>query len=243
MCSHAPPNGRLPAMWRPARPSYLLQRACLRPHPAIETLMRPFPYIVMTLITALPAMMQASPVPPQAEISNAVLQVKLYLPDAEHGFYRGTRFDWSGVVADLQYKGHSYYGPWFTATDPKIPDFIYKGSDIVAGPCSAITGPVEEFSAVGFDEAKPGGTFLKIGVGLLRKPDDAHYTAYRLYEIVNGGEWRVKKSKDAVEFTQELHDASSGYGYIYHKKISVAAGKPQMLIEHNFKNVGTRAIH
>jgi hypothetical protein len=29
--------------------------------------------------------------------------VKLYLPDAEHGFYRGTRFDWSGVVvADLQ---------------------------------------------------------------------------------------------------------------------------------------------
>jgi hypothetical protein len=206
--------------------------------------MRPFPYIVMTLLTAFPALIEASPVPPQAEISNASLQVKLYLPDAEHGFYRGTRFDWSGVVADLQYKGHSYYGPWFTATDPKIPDFIYKGSDIVAGPCSAITGPVEEFTpAVGFDEAKPGGTFLKIGVGLLRKPDDAAYSAYRLYEIVDGGKWSVKKSADAVEFTQELHNASSGYGYVYQKKLRLVDGKPVMVIEHSLKNTGTRAIH
>ena len=60
---------------------------------------------------------------------------------------------------------------------------------------------------MGYDEAKPGGTFLKIGVGILRKPDDAPYSAYRLYEIVDGGKWSVKKSKDAVEFTQELHDA------------------------------------
>jgi hypothetical protein len=147
------------------------------------------------------------------------------------------------VVADLLYKGHSYYGPWFTATDPKIPDFIYQGSDIVAGPCSAITGPVEEFSAVGFDEAKPGGTFLKIGVGILRKPDDAAYSAYRLYEIVDGGKWSVKKSADAVEFTQELHNASSGYGYVYQKKLRLVAGKPVMVIEHSLKNTGTRALH
>ena len=103
--------------------------------------------------------------------------------------------------------GHSYYGPWFTQTDPTVSDFVYRGAEIVAGPCSAITGPVEEFTVLGYDEAKPGGTFLKIGVGILRKPDDAHYTAYHLYEIVNGGKWSVKKSKDAVEFTQELHDA------------------------------------
>ena len=36
---------------------------------------------------------------------------------------------------------------------------------------------------------------------------------------------------------------SSGYGYIYHKKVSLVAGKPQMLIEHSLKNAGTRAIH
>src|ERR1700721_3944163 len=144
MCLHGPRNGRPRVMWRPVLPPS-------PPPPAypLINLMKAISYTVMSLLTAWPALA----LPPQWEISNTSLRVKLYLPDAEHGFYRGTRFDWSGVVADLQYKGHSYYGPWFTATDPKIPDFIYKGSDIVAGPCSAITGPVEEFSAVGFDEA------------------------------------------------------------------------------------------
>src|SRR5271156_4900368 len=203
--------------------------------------MRAIVYTVMTLLTSLPAL--AASVPPQAEIANSQMKVKLYLPDPADGFYRGTRFDWSGVVGDLQYAGHSYYGPWFTQTDPTVSDFVYRGDEIVAGPCSAITGPVEEFTVQGYDEAKPGGTFLKIGVGMLRKPDDAHYTGYRLYEIVDGGKWSVKKSKDAIEFTQELHDSSSGYGYVYHKKISLVAGKPQMLIEHSFKNVGTHAIH
>lgn len=176
-------------------------------------------------------------------MENSVVKADVYLPDAAKGFYRGTRFDWSGVVGNLQYAGHSYYGPWFTKTDPAVPDFVYRGADIVAGPCSAITGPVEEFGTLGYEEAKAGGTFLKIGVGMLRKPDDAPYSGYRLYEIVNGGKWSVKKSKDTIEFIQELHDPSSGYGYVYHKKLSLAAGKPEMSIEHSFRNTGTRAIH
>src|ERR1700684_2120302 len=122
----------------------------------------------MSLLTALPAFA----LPSQWDISNTSMQVTLYLPDAANGFYRGTRFDWSGVVGDLQYAGHSYYGPWFTKTDPDVSDFVYRGDDIVAGPCSAITGPVEEFGVLGFEEAKAGGSFLKIGVGILRKPDN-----------------------------------------------------------------------
>jgi hypothetical protein len=206
--------------------------------------MRALAYTVMSLLTALSALADARSAAPAWEISNTLVRVKLYLPDAVNGFYRGTRFDWSGVVGDLQYAGHSYYGPWFTQTDPKISDFIYQGADIVAGPCSAITGPVEEFTPpVGYEEAKAGGSFIKIGVGVLRKPDDAAYSAYRLYEIVDGGKWSVKKSADAVEFTQELHDSSSGYGYVYWKKISLVKGKPEMSIEHSLRNVGSRKIH
>ena len=96
---------------------------------------------------------------------------------------------------------------------------------------------------LGYEEAKPGGTFLKLGVGILRKPDDQPYTAYRLYDIVDGGKWSVKKNKDAIEFTQELHHAASGYGYIYHKRISLVAGKPEMLMEHSLQNTGTKALH
>ncbi|MGC2656331.1 MAG: hypothetical protein WA324_00025, partial [Bryobacteraceae bacterium] len=50
---------------------------------------------------------------PKAEISNSEIQAKIYLPDAARGYYRGTRFDWSGVLYTLQYKNHNYYGPWF----------------------------------------------------------------------------------------------------------------------------------
>jgi hypothetical protein len=208
--------------------------------------MRTLNYTVaaISLLAVFSALAETSSAPPEWEISNASTRVKLYLPDAAHGFYRGTRFDWSGVVADLQYAGHSYYGPWFTQTDPKIPDFIYQGSDIVAGPCSAITGPVEEFAPpLGYDEAKAGGTFIKVGVGVLRKPDDGKYSGYKLYEIVDGGKRSVKKGKTAVEFTQEVHDPATGFGYVYSKKISLAGGKPEMLIEHSLRNAGTRPIH
>ena len=138
-------------------------------------------------------------------MDNGVLKVRFYLPDARKGFYRGTRFDWSGVIGSLEHKGHKYYGPWFTKTDPAVTDFIYRGDDIVAGPCSAITGPVDEFStddaALGYDEAKPGGTFIKIGVGVLRKPrDGSAYNRFRLYEIVDPGKWKVRKTQNTIEF-------------------------------------------
>jgi hypothetical protein len=198
--------------------------------------------ILMSLIGSLPLAAQANSAP-QWHIENSVVKAQLYLPDARKGFYRGTRFDWSGVIGNLEYAGHSYYGPWFTKTDPTVSDFVYRGPDIVAGPCSAITGPVEEFVAIGYEQAKPGETFLKIGVGILRKPDDAPYSAYRLYEIVNEGKWNVKKSKDAIEFTQQLDDASSGFGYVYQKTIRLIPGKPEMEIDHSFRNTGKRPIH
>lgn len=128
---------------------------------------------------------------PEAEITNGQIRVRLYLPDAHQGFYRGTRFDWSGVIGSLQFAGHEFYPPWFQRTDPNVHDFTYDGADIVAGPCTAITGPAEEFvadgKALGFDEARAGLTFIKIGVGVLRRPDDRAYDPYRLYPIADGG--------------------------------------------------------
>jgi len=184
---------------------------------------------------------------PQAKLDNGVLKVQFYLPDAEKGFYRGTRFDWSGVIGSLEYKGHRYHGAWFTKTNPKIRDFVFEGADIIAGPCSAIMGPVEEFStddkALGFDEAKPGGTFIKIGVGVLRKPKDgANYDRFRLYELVDPETWKVRTTQDSIEFTHDLMDASSGYGYRYLKTIKLVSGKAEMVMDHKLKNTGKRDI-
>ena len=79
--------------------------------------------------------------PPQAHISNGQIKATLYLPDPERGFYRSTRFDWSGVIASLEYNGHQYYGPWFTGSDPSVRDFVYRGADILVSAQSGVVGP------------------------------------------------------------------------------------------------------
>ena len=50
------------------------------------------------------------------------------------------------------------------------------------------------------------------------------------------------QGKDYVEFTQELNDPATGYGYTYRKTVRLAAGKPEMTIEHSLKNTGRQPI-
>jgi len=170
---------------------------------------------------------------PEAAISNGVLSAKLSLPDPVNGYYRATRFDWSGQMPDLQYKGHSYFGMWNPAPyDPKLHD--------------AIMGPVEEFltngMGLGYADARAGGTFVKIGVGVIRKPDEPKFQQFKTYEIVDPGKWTVKKHADSVEFTQVVKDPSSGYAYEYTKVVRLVKGKPDMVLEHRLKNTGSKAI-
>src|SRR6202049_3274968 len=168
---------------------------------------------------------------PKAEISNGLIHAEIMLPDNRNGSYRGTRFDWSGIISSLQFSGHEYFGRWYEKHDPKIHD--------------AITGPVEEFrtndKVLGYDEAKPGGTFVRIGIGTVRKPDERAYRAYDTYDIVDPGKWTVHKHKDRVEFTHRLQ-SELGYAYIYTKTVRLVKGKSELLIEHTLKNTGTKAI-
>jgi hypothetical protein len=159
---------------------------------------------------------------PEAEISNGVVTAKFYLPDAEKGYYRGTRFDWSGQIYSLKTLGHEYFGQWFEKYDPKLHD--------------AIMGPVEEFGSVGYDEAKVGETFLRIGVGKLRKPEEKEYQRFKTYEIVDSGKWSMKTGKDRIEMIHAID------GYRYKKTIRLAKGQPEMMIEHSLKNTGKQTI-
>lgn len=198
----------------------------------------------LLILFGLPGQAPAAP-PPHAELANRHIAMKLYLPDATNGFYRGTRFDWAGVIASLEYKGHNYFGPWFTRSDPAVRDFVYDGPDIIASPGSAMTGPAEEFTGgavLGFAEAAAGGTFIKIGVGVLRKPDDASYSPFRNYPMVDPGKWTVRRSSDAIVFTHQLSDPSSGHGYVYEKTVRLIHGAPAMALEHVLKNTGRRTI-
>ena len=164
---------------------------------------------------------------PQTGISNGIITATLYLPDSTSGYYRSTRFDWSGVIKSLQYKGHSYFGEWNKKYDPKLHD--------------AITGPVEEFEAVGYDSAKAGEEFLKIGVGVLKRLNEKPYSFATLYPVAEPGAWKVEAGKDQVRFTHTLKDGQ-GHAYVYTKTVRLVKGKPELVLEHSLKNTGTLGL-
>ena len=56
------------------------------------------------------------------------------------------------------------------------------------------------------------------------------------------GKWSVVSTPDAIAFSQELSDPSSGFGYVYSKTVRLVAGKAQMRIEHSLRNTGQKAI-
>jgi hypothetical protein len=177
------------------------------------------------IAVALLSMAATQAAPPQATISDSGIRAQLYLPDPQSGYYRGTRFDWSGVIASLEWNGHSYFGQWFPRYDPKLHD--------------AITGPVEEFSVVGYEEAKPEESFVRIGVGAVRKPVEPEYRRFSTYEIVDPGKWTVKRASDRVEFLHTLGD-TGGYAYEYGKTVRVKGNT--LVLEHRLKNTGRKPI-
>jgi hypothetical protein len=171
---------------------------------------------------------------PEVEIAAKGITVRVQLPDKDKGYYRGTRFDWSGQIPSLKAGGHEYFGKWFPKYDPKLHD--------------AIMGPVEEFvskgdTSVGYNEARPGEKFVRIGVGAAVKAEDKPYERFRTYDIADHGKWSVKKGKDNIAFTHELRD-TNGYAYRYTKTIRLTGSdsEPKMVIEHVLRNTGTKPL-
>src|SRR5262245_54582056 len=94
---------------------------------------------------------------------------------------------------------------------------------------------------MGFQQAKASEKFSRIGVDVVRNRDNNAYQAFKTYDILEHGAWRVKKGKDRIEFAHTL-TTDLGYSYVYRKTVRLARGKPVMTIEHSLKNTGTKAI-
>lgn len=183
-------------------------------------------YLIICILSCLMISATQQEKFPEAEITNGIMRARFYLPDSGKGYYQATRFDWSGIITSLEYKGHNYYGQWFEKYSPTIHD--------------AVMGPVEEFGPVGYSDAKAGGSFIKIGIGSLSKPDESVYNNFKLYQIANPGKWKVKKKSDQIQFIHELNDAE--YSYEYTKTVKLTKGKPEMVLTHTLRNTGRRTI-
>ena len=161
-----------------------------------------------------------------ARITNGEIEAYVCVADnrAEQ-YYRGVRFDPTGVVLSLKAKGHIYFGGVYPIHNPECFD--------------SISGPVEEYLIVGYNEAKVGEDFLKIGVGMLEKKSDKKYNFIEDFKLKNAGKRSVKVFDDSIEYTHEMSD-KSGYGYILKKRLRLE--KSSLVVEHTLKNIGSKTI-
>ena len=185
---------------------------------------------------------------PHVGISNGLITAQVY-PPGEKQLYQGTRFDHAGVVFHVTYKGQDYSTYWFDrfVIDPSDES---KYSSGVQHSCCSVSGPMEEFAPVGFEEAGPCreaaqetkcGRFLKPGIGIFKRTND-NPNQFPTLPVLNEGKRTFKATKNNARFTQDLDDPQSGYGYSYVKTVSLVPGKPQMTIAHVLKNTGKKDI-
>jgi hypothetical protein len=166
--------------------------------------------------------------PPRHVLEGQGLKLTIHLPDPVNGYYRGTRFDWSGLVTRAEFGGHVVFSDWLGKNDPNFH--------------SAGSGTSEEFTEpLGYAEAPVGGTYVKIGIGELEKGKEPKYHFNNNPKLVRPGTWQVTPSDRAVEFRQELSHPS-GYGYRYVKRVALRDGAAGFVIERTLTNTGTKRI-
>jgi hypothetical protein len=166
---------------------------------------------------------------PSLELANDSVSMKIYLPDSMNGYYQSTRFDWSGMIYSLKYRDHEYFGVWKPTNEN-------KGKNEALGPVNGYIHP-----GLGYLEADTGGEFIRIGVGVLKKPDENKYRPFSEYEFIDHGKWTTTSGKQWVEFRHEIN-RKTGWGYTYTKEIKLHENEPGFTISYKLQNTGTKLI-
>lgn len=150
--------------------------------------------------------------------------IELHLDLPTEGYQRA-RFDWTGKITMLRYKGRD-----LATTESAAPD-----DQNLLG-----RGFYNEFGidlGLGFEETEPGDWFHKIGVGLLRK-DDEPYSFAKAYEI-RPAVFQFQSTKDQIRLSCQP-EAAGGFAYVLHKGISLTA--TGFAIEYLLQNIGQKPI-
>lgn len=175
--------------------------------------------------------------PPTA--GNALLTVRN--PDLEMSVrppaaVTGTRFARAGVVDHCRGGGRSWFGAW-------------RPAGFTGGAHDDVTGTAGEFGMgyagtplpPGFAECRPGDTFVKIGIGVLRRLDAAPYSFRGEYQIVAEPDWELAGGSRWLELRQELRHPHFGYRYTYRLELPPAG--LGFVTAHALTNLGCRPLH
>ena len=170
-------------------------------------------------------------VAPAITLRAGELSALIHLPDAEHGHYRGSRFDWSGMIGEVRLGGDIFWNEW-------------NPSPNATADHDNATGPAMEFgmeAPVGYDDAAVGEGFIKIGVGVLKRLNDKPYFFRGAYPILDTGTWTVQPDDSGREVTFVQNLTFGDYGYTYEKRVALA-GDQSLLIACRLVNTGSKPL-
>jgi len=157
-------------------------------------------------------------------IASDRIAVDILEPGSE--IYRRTRFDWTGFVTQVTLDdAHTFCVP----------------ESFEAGVGTGGIGLCNEFGTntpVGYDDAKPGDMFPKIGIGLLTRVDDEPYSPFFPYPV-EPFPMRVEQTESAATF---VVDPVAVRGYAMRLTKRLEAESNQLTIRYRLENVGQKPI-
>ncbi len=161
--------------------------------------------------------------PKAIKITGNKLEIEIAYPGTS---YTGSRFDWTGFITKVVLDGkHTFCAP----------------ESIIPGEGSGGYGFCNEFgihTPIGYDDAKPGEKFHKLGTGLLTRSDESNYFFFDKYEV-SPYPVTIESASDHVRFEVEPVDCNC---YAVHMIKEVSVDENSMIIKYSLKNVGSKLI-
>lgn len=141
--------------------------------------------------------------------------------------YKGSRFDWNGLVSSIQFQGIQLLG--------QEKPFFQRNARIFG------RGLHNEFGIIrplGYDECSSGEWFPKIGVGWLKR-DENPYFFFTQYPVEPVATVCNKIDETRAVFTSDS-GVRNGWGWHYTKEIEVEGAS--FTIRYSLENTGTKII-
>jgi len=142
--------------------------------------------------------------------------------------YHGARFDWTGFITQVTLDGvHTFCGQ--ESLQPE------RQGVVGLGLCNEFGNE----KPVGYNDARPGETFPKFGIGLLRRPDASDYSYMRSYELVQPFPVHLDSQPDRLSIVVEPVDCR---GYAARLSRTILVKDNWLEIAYRLENTGAQPI-